>query len=166
MQLWYRAVVPTLEVQVNPFGKDVARRFAWQDRVGAPWEIVQRGDEPGSMEWFGRLQGTSGRWLCEASVQTHDRFGELLERGRLLDVKVCDLFENRGLGSMLVQEAIRECQQQGNRAIWGELARQHSDHFDKLQHFYGKLGFRVTFYPEPSPRKAILGEVALEFSGR
>ena len=83
----------------------------------------------------------------------------------LTDVQVDKYLENRGVGSMLVGEAIKECKLRGHKGIEGDLSNVDSDHFDKLEYFYEKLGFTVVFYepehPDYSPRR--VGKVELIF---
>ena len=64
----------------------------------------------------------------------------------LNDVRVDKLIEDRGLGSMLVREAIEECKRRGHKGICGYLSEADSCHFPKLKYFYNKLGFSVGFY--------------------
>ena len=84
----------------------------------------------------------------------------------LMDVQVNRHMENRGVGSMLVQEAAKECKLRGHRGIEGKISSVDSDHFDKLKHFYEKLGFTVVFYaPEhPDYRHNRVGKIEMLFS--
>ena len=65
----------------------------------------------------------------------------LLEIGEIVDLRVNSFKENRGIGSMLVKSAIEASKQRGNLGIDGKISRVDRDHFDKLKHFYKKLGF-------------------------
>ena len=66
---------------------------------------------------------------------------------------------------MLVREVIKECKRRGHEGIEGKLSDADSDHFDKLKHFYEKLGFSVGFYTEEHPdyRFDRVGEVEMVF---
>ena len=83
----------------------------------------------------------------------------------LTDVRVERRMENRGAGSMLVRRAIEECKRRGHKGIEGDLSSVDMDHFDKLKHFYEKLGFTVIFYePEhPDYRNPWDGKIEMTF---
>ncbi len=51
--------------------------------------------------------------------------------------------ENKGYGSILLQNAIKLAKMIGLKRITGNLATVDSDHFDKLRHIYEKFGFEV-----------------------
>lgn len=100
------------------------------------------------VSWYGWREGHD--YECEAHVRTHQAdIGDsededtvrLLEIGRLVDVRVDSSMENRGVGSMLVKAAIEVSKRRGNLGIDGKIRRVDPDHFDKLKHFYEKLGF-------------------------
>ncbi len=147
---------------IDLYSEGAVRQFDWSDRYGASFRVFQHEDELGLVEWFCRPVSVTGG-LSEASVLTHDRQGRLLEMAKLLDVRVNPFVESRGIGTMLVQEIIRECRKRGNHVLWGELARIDRDHFPKLETFYRKLGFCVTLYKSDSQSiGAIIGKV--EFS--
>ena len=102
-----------------------------------------------------------------AHVQTQDLDSQRqLPMACLLDVEVNERMENRGAGSMLVGEAIEECKRRGHVGIEGKISSVDSDHFDKLKHFYEKLGFTVVFYaPEhPDYRHNRVGKIEMLFS--
>ena len=117
------------------------------------------------------------RWgKGRAFVKTHDYLDIALdayEGGLLLtlpmaflgDVRVEREFENRGVGSMLVEEAIAECKRRGNEGIEGNISEVDAGHFDKLDHFYTKLGVSVVFYDREDPECSDLrrGKVELRF---
>ena len=130
---------------MNEFGNPI-KQARWRDRFDLQWNVIQE-DIGGLVEWrctpsLRRMAG--GR--CTASVQTVDpQTRTYLDAAKLLDVRVHPNFENRGVGSMLVRMVIEECKRRGNRHIWGVLSEVARDHFDKLEHFYKKLGFSVTF---------------------
>ena len=67
---------------------------------------------------------------------------------------------------MLVGEAIKECKRRGHEGIEGHLSSADSDHFDKLKHFYQRLGFSVVFYEPEHPdyrRYRRVGKIELTF---
>ena len=99
-------------------------------------------------------------------MQTHSIDDlKLLPIARVDDVKIDAPFENYGMGSMLVGEAIKECERLGNKGIHGYLSDADKDHFPKLKHFYEKLGFSVVFYSEDHPDYQIAraGKVEMDF---
>ena len=137
-------------------------RFRWRDKSGLLWS--------GHMEqelhatWHIRPGNVGGRY--EAYVKTHDSdTGEQLPMAHLTDVRIHKRMENRGAGSMLIRLAIEECRRRGHKGIGGNLSDVDSDHFDKLKHFYEKLGFTVTFFDrQPSAyRKSWAGKIEMVF---
>ena len=84
-------------------------------------------------------------------MQTHSAGDPKLPIARLNDLQVSAPFENRGMGSMLVREALQVCKRLGHEGMDGDLSIVDSDHFDKLKHFYEKLGFSVVFYRPGDP---------------
>ena len=146
---------------------DASRQFQWQDRYGLVWDIYVYDDDT-LISWFARprydgyIGGTN---LAHVSTHTFDPLRKL-PKARLLDVQVDRYLENRGTGSMLVGEAIEECKRRGHMGIEGKISSVDSDHFDKLKHFYEKLGFSVVFYePEhPDYRPGRVGKIEMLFS--
>lgn len=51
--------------------------------------------------------------------------------------------ENKGYGSILLQNVIKLAKMIGLKQITGNLAAVDSDHFDKLRYLYEKFGFKV-----------------------
>ena len=66
---------------------------------------------------------------------------------------------------MLVREALEICQRLGQEGMDGDLSIVDSDHFDKLKHFYEKLGFSVIFYSpgDPDYRISRVGKIDIKF---
>lgn len=63
-------------------------------------------------------------------------------------VHIDDIIEedcNFGNGSILIRYLIREAKELGSKYIDGSLSRKDKDHFDRLEHFYQKHGFDVSF---------------------
>ena len=146
---------------------DASRRFQWRDRCGLAWDVYIY-DDGALMSWIARprydgyIGGTN-----VAHVRTHT-LNPLRKspKARLQDVQVDRYLENRGTGSMLVREVIKECKRRGHEGIEGKLSSVDSHHFDKLKHFYEKLGFTVVFYaPEhPDYRQNRVGKIEMLFS--
>ncbi len=145
--------------------------FYWRDRTGLAWRFRQ---EEGihMVSWYGLPK--SYDYEFEAYVKTHqidlgDSEDEdtvrLLEIGRLIDVRVNSFMENRGVGSMLVKAAIEVCKRRGNLGIDGTISRVDRDHFDKLKHFYEKLGFDFELFDEErlDGRSNTVGRVFMRF---
>lgn len=55
--------------------------------------------------------------------------------------------ENKGYGTIMLSRLLKLAQKLKIREIKGNLSSVDSDHFDKLEHFYKKHGFRVEFNP-------------------
>lgn len=127
---------------------DVISRFRWRDRDGIVW-TVRFSDIHVGFSGFMVSSQRSGTGLVY--VLTHSTYCQKQSMARLSDVRIDASVENRGLGSMLVREAIKECKRRGHAGIDGYLSSVDWDHFPKLKHFYKKLGFSVGFYPEDHP---------------
>lgn len=145
--------------------------FAWRDRTGLTWRFRQEeGIE--TVSWYGLPNGYNNG--CVAHVKTHqidlgDSEDEdtvrLLEIGRLVDVRVDSSMENRGVGSMLVKAAIEVSKRRGNLGMDGKISRVDRDHFDKLKHFYEKLGFDFELFDAErlDARSNTVGRVFMRF---
>ncbi len=128
---------------------DVFLRFQWQDRGGLVWTVGFT-EEPVGFSGFMASKQVRGTGLVH--VQTRNIYSQKLLRARLSDVRISSPhIENRGMGSMLVREAIEECIRRGHKGIYGYLSNVDRDHFQKLKHFYKKLGFSVGFYAVEHP---------------
>ena len=148
--------------------------FSWRDRTGLTWRFRQ---EEGfhMVSWYGLPEGY--HYGCKAFVKTHEvdiDFSEpdgskdtvhLLEIGRLIDVRVNSFMENRGVGSMLVKAAIEVSKRRGNLGLDGKISSVDRDHFDKLKHFYEKLGFDFELFDpeELDGRSNTVGRVFMRF---
>ena len=142
---------------------DSSGQFWWGDRCGLIWHGHME-DTPPFLTWRLRPENVGGRY--EVHVKTHSfDSGEQLPMAHLTDVRVERRMENRGAGSMLVRRAIEECKRRGHKGIKGDLSSVDMDHFDKLKHFYEKLGFTVIFYePEhPDYRNPWDGKIEMTF---
>ena len=98
-------------------------------------------------------------------MQTYSTGDPKTPIARLNDLQVSAPFENRGMGSMLVREALEICKRLGHEGMDGDLSMVDSDHFDKLKHFYEKLGFSVVFYSpgDPDYRISRVGKIDIKF---
>lgn len=121
---------------------DEFMRFRWKDRAGRLWHVV----------FNNRYTGFSGYTAHEHEygtsaihIQTHGVEFRKLPMAYLTDVRVAPEIQDRGIGSMLVATAIEECRQRGHAGIEGYLSDVDSDHFQKLEFFYRRLGFYVAF---------------------
>ena len=142
---------------------DVFRRFQWQDRRGLTWKVVFYNHEVG-FSGFG--VPSQGPGTSEIQVRTHDGWSRKQSMAYLHDVRVDSHIENRGMGSMLVREAIEECARRGHEGMYGYLSELDSGHFQKLKYFYEKLGFSVSFYDPSRPdyRYDQAGKIEMTFS--
>ncbi len=145
--------------------------FSWRDRTGLTWRFRQE-DGCHMVSWYGLADGYN--YGCKAFVKTHqidlgDSEDEdtvrLLEIGRIIDVRVDSFMENRGVGSMLVKLAIEASKRRGNLGLDGEISSVDRGHFDKLEHFYEKLGFDFElFEPALSDRRSkTVGRISMRF---
>ena len=138
-------------------------KFQWRDRLGKIW-TVQFDRSP--IGFTARV--TSGIKLRAGviHVRTHSIGDPEPSIARLNDIQVDAPFENRGMGSMLVREALEICKRLGQEGMDGDLSIVDSDHFDKLRHFYEKLGFSVVFYSpgDPDYRISRVGKIEMLFN--
>ena len=152
---------------------DASRRVRKRDKYGSIWDLYQF-DEQTTFALYARL--SSGGIQGQANVKTHEvlEFSLGAQEEAVLwklpmaflgDVRVEKRFENRGVGSMLMEEVVTESKQRGHEGIEGKISEADSGHFDKLQYFYVKLGFSVVFYDREDPEYSDLwrGKVELRF---
>lgn len=145
--------------------------FSWRDRTGLTWRFRQ---EEGiqTASWYGTAEGYN--YGCKAIVKTHqfvlgDSGDEdtvrLLEIGRIVDVQVNSFMENRGVGSMLVKAAIEVSKRHGNLGLDGKISSVDRHHFDKLKHFYEKLGFDFELFDaeQLDDRSTTVGRIFMHF---
>ena len=145
------------------FFSDATRSFRWADKFGLVWDVYVIEDEK-SLSWYAMPNGLGGRY--SAYVETHDyKLNQMLTMARLIDVRVSKQLEDRGVGSLLVGQAITECKQRGHRGIGGDLSTVDGGHFDKLEYFYKRLGFSVIFYEPSDPlyKPPFVGRIEMIF---
>ena len=137
------------------------RRLHWKDKSGRTWKVKFYNESWG---FEGFVYSERERGTGSILINTHQLFRKK-SIARLSDVRVDDHIENRGIGAMLVREAIKECKQRGHRGIDGYLSSADSDHFLKLKYFYTKLGFSVVFFTEKHPDYSYdrVGKIELAF---
>lgn len=78
-------------------------------------------------------------------------YAEIKEEDNEKYIWINDIFgedENCGNGTLLLNCIVKEAKRIGIYKIRGELAPSDVEKFDKLEHFYKKNGFRVTFNKE------------------
>ena len=147
---------------------DVFKRFAWRDRDGLIWD-VSVAESIRQVSWHAESRRGSG--IGEASVQIREvEFPDLETRvhmpiAHIVDLRVSDYMQNRGVGSMLVRQAVDECKRRGHLGIDGDLSREDQSHFDRLERFYEKMGFSVEFYhaDDPANDGTIVGGIKTMF---
>ena len=149
---------------------DASRRVRKRDKYGSIWDVYQIDDQTTFSLYARQLsEGVQG----QALVKTHEVMRIRLDAQEetvlqklpvafLGDVRVEEQFENRGVGSMLVEEVLAECKRRGHRGIEGSLSEVDRDHFGKLEYFYKKLGFSVVFYKCDDPEYNELGPGKVE----
>ena len=137
-------------------------KFQWRDRLGKIW-TVRFAKSP--IGFSARVTSGTKLRAGEIHVQTYSTGDPKPHIARLNDLQVGAPFENRGMGSMLVREALEICQRLGQEGMDGDLSIVDSDHFDKLKHFYEKLGFSVIFYSpgDPDYRISRVGKIDIKF---
>lgn len=55
---------------------------------------------------------------------------------------------NKGYGTLMMEKLLVYAKEHGYSLIYGNLSEVDLDHKDRLHHFYQKLGFQITEYPE------------------
>ena len=74
------------------------------------------------------------------------------------DIEIIDkTLEDRGIGTLLITFVEKLARSQNLSKLFGELSKVDANHFNKLKHFYKKLGFNLILY-EP-PRGIYIGYV-------
>ena len=142
--------------------EDTFLRFQWRDKYGLLW-IVAFSESPIGFSGFLASRQVRGTGLIY--VQTHDTNDQRQPMAFVNDVRVDPSIENRGLGSMLIREAIKECMRRGHKGMGGHLSEVDRGRFPKLKYFYERLGFSVTIYSEnqPSSRSGWAGKIEMVF---
>ena len=128
--------------------EDMFRRLRWRDRNGLIWNA---GLYNRSMGFSGFAVSNHQRGTGAIYVQTHDILARKQSMGFLNDVLGDSRIENRGLGSMLIGEAIGACIRRGHIGMQGYLSEVDAGHFSKLKYFYEKRGFSVVFWDVRHP---------------
>jgi GNAT superfamily N-acetyltransferase len=103
-----------------------------------------------SSGWVMKLYSARDGMVCIARL-AHDANTKTILIG---DIEA-DI-ENKGYGSIMLSRLLKLAEKLKIRELRGNLSSVDSDHFDKLEYFYKKHGFRVDFNPGK-----ISGEVVL-----
>ena len=142
---------------------DMIHRFQWQDGYGLIWQV---GFYNHAVGFSAIAVSDSQRGTGAIYLRTHDIRSQKQPIAFLNDVRVDSRIENRGMGSMLVREAIEECKRRGHRGLYGHLSEVDSGHFSKLKYFYEKLGFSVVFYGTTHPNYKFnrAGQIEMSFN--
>ena len=123
-----------------------------RDKYRKEWPLF-REVNPISTDWWIYSFKMAG-----ASVITHEIFDESLPRDHIVtdeDIRQFPMallqdievqLENIGIGTLLLQAIIEDCEGRGHRGLEGYLSAADRDHFDKLQYWYSKNGFSIEFY--------------------
>ena len=93
------------------------------------------------------------KYLSPDHILTTDDLRQL-PKAVLLDIRIDEEVENRGVGTLLLKAIIEDCKLQGHVGIEGDLSETDRDHFDKLAHWYPKNGFTIEFYDEEEIQQA------------
>lgn len=107
----------------------------------------------GSLGWVMRLYNSHNEMVCEARL-VHDA-----TRRTVLIGDIVSYIEGRGYGSIMLSRIVELARRLGIRELKGNLSSTDSNHFDKLEHFYKKHGFKVRF----DPRK-LSGSIVMRLS--
>ena len=79
-----------------------------------------------------------------------------LEKKSMLIGDIKSNVENRGYGSLVLKNIIKQAKEIGVKEVVGNLSKIDSNHFDKLEYFYSKHGFDVSFYNSRTEGRIIL----------
>ena len=141
---------------------DIFLRFRWRDRYGLVWSV---GFAENPVGFSGYVASKGVRGTGSVHLQTHDIDDLKQSMARLADVRVDGPIENRGLGAMLVRKTIEECKRRGHKGMYGYLSDVDIGHFPKLEYFYRKLGFSVSFcdMTRPDYRYSRAGKIEMVF---
>ena len=143
----------------------VIRKWDWQDKYSAIWLVaLTEEDDPLSFELYAKPKSFSDS-VSFIEIKLIDGADACRISVKIRDWRVPERYENRGIGSMLISEAILECRYRDVKRITGDLSAVDKDHFDKLKYIYKKHGFTVRFFDpntiKRNSNKIKLGEVEL-----
>ena len=137
--------------------------FKWRDKKGCVW-VVSRHQQQTMVHWRAatpQLRGTG-----EADVKAFE-IGSLrpMRIARLMDVVVDREVQGRGVGSMLIEAAMNDCQRLGSIGMDGKISSVDEDHFPKLKHIYEKLGFSFVLFDSDqlNGRSNTVGGIEIRF---
>lgn len=88
--------------------------------------------------------------VCRANLALN------LEANSMLIGDIKSNVENRGYGSLVLKNIIKQAKEIGVKEVVGNLSKIDSDHFDKLEYFYSKHGFDVSFYNSRTEGRIVL----------
>ena len=139
---------------------EVFLQFQWRDRYGLVWTVRFYANPTG---FSGVVRSTRVREKGWISIRADGDDAEKQDPMAFVnDVRVDRRIEDRGLGSMLVRESIKECMRRGHKGMQGNLSNADRVRFPKLKHFYEKLGFSVVIYSEDQPSTQSRGAGKIE----
>lgn len=143
----------------------IFKRFKWRDKRGLIWLVELEDMDIG---FRGDAKSKCDSEPTFIKVRTHQGPKQELSVARIEDLKVDSQLQDRGVGSMLVKEAISECKRRGHLGIDGSLSIVDRDHFPKLRYFYEKLGFSVVFYRRDHPdyNRPGVGKIEMSISAK
>ena len=136
------------------------------DKLGKRWKVTKRVDIRTTRWWIFSHRTTRANAKGLAVVRTHevideslpwsptDNYWQQLPMAYLVDIRVCQEVENRGLGTLLLKAIIEDCRRRGHTGIEGHFSDTDRDHFDKLEYWYSKYGFSIKFYDEADGRQS------------
>ena len=145
--------------------EQVIQQWNWSDKYETSWRVsMTEGADPLSFEIYAESASFAAP-VCFIDVRLYDKGEKARISANIADWRVPSANENRGIGSMLLREAILECRHRGVNRITGDLVGGDKDDFEKLEYLYTTHGFTVDFFDADkvnrNPNKDHLGEVEL-----
>jgi GNAT superfamily N-acetyltransferase len=121
------------------------------DKTGRPWLIRIIRFTPSQQEVYFEVFSPAFRSEFRKLRLPHVAESILLmeenNTAKLCDLEIMDKsLQNRGIGSFLLRFIHEWATRKGVRKIYGDLSYIDAGHFDKLRHFYEKLGYAFKLY--------------------
>jgi GNAT superfamily N-acetyltransferase len=140
------------------------------DKKGSVWKVLIRDPMVGKTGFFYFLpflpnlssaNSVKNNYAPTEAAYVHPKS---ITKAYLNDIQVSGKYEDRGLGSLLINFIEKWERERGVTEIYGDLSRKDEDHFDKLQHFYEKHGWTFELFDKKTitERTMILGKVYKE----
>ena len=124
-------------------------RRIWASYYGVEWRVYlyRQGED---MEWSVRQDDQTPQFIGSATVRPQGVSSE--GSAELIDIWITPQYRRQGLGSVLLEDVLSWCREQGHIQIFGSILNESDASYKGLERFYGNAGFEVSFNEERSER--------------